>query len=135
MYTVILYKRPSTNVGFFQPDSPTWQDPALLAYYQKIKDDGILISDVIEISDDNLIMQKILTWKDFDTWQAYVENFVNKFPNYSVERHEYHLANNSSYSVNTFTDIVTLITTVGNLDTVVELSLVNGVVQASYTLN
>lgn len=135
MYTVILYKRPSTNVRFFQPDSPTWNDSVLTDYYQQIKDLGILVSDVIEISDDNLVMKKTLTWKDFNHWQSYVEDFVAKFPNYSTDRHEYHLANNSSYSVNTFTDIATLITTVGNLYATIELVIVDGVAQATYSLN
>jgi hypothetical protein len=134
MHTVILYKRPSTNIGFFQPDSPTWADPSLLAYYQKLKDDGTLISDVIEISDDNLVMKKTLTWKDFDAWQAYVEDFVTQFPNYSVERHEYHIANGSSYTVNTYALPTTLITSVGNLYATIELAVVNDVAQASYTL-
>jgi hypothetical protein len=135
MHTVILYKRPSTSVGFFQPDSPTWADTKLTDYYQKIKDDGILISDFIEMSEDNLIMKKTLTWKDFDTWQTYVEDFVTQFPNYSTERHDYHISTDSSYSINTFADLTTLITSVGNLLVTVELAVVNDVVQATYVLN
>jgi hypothetical protein len=134
MHTVILYKRPSTSVGFFQPDSPTWADTKLTDYYQKIKDDGILISDVIEMSENNLVMKKTLTWKDFDTWQAYVEDFVTQFPNYSTERHDYHIANGSSYSVNTYALPTVLITTVGNLQATIELAIVNDVAQATYVL-
>jgi hypothetical protein len=135
MHTVILYKRPSTSVGFFQPDSPTWADTRLTEYYQKLKDDGILISEVIEISEDNLVMKKTLTWKDFNAWQAYVDDFVTQFPNYSTERHYYHVANGSSYTVNTYELPTALITSVGNLQATIELSIVNNVAQATYSLN
>jgi hypothetical protein len=135
MHTVILYKRPSTSVGFFQPDSPTWADINLTNYYQQIKDDGILIADVIEISEDNLVMKKTLTWKDLATWQAYVQDFITRFPNYSTERHNYHISTGSSYTVNTYELPTVLITTVGNLQATIELAVVNNVAQATYELN
>lgn len=134
MYTVILYKRPSIEVGFFQPSSTTWSNPELVSYYQKIKDDGILISDIIETTEDNLIMKKVLTWKDFNTWLAYVEDFIRKFPNYSTEREQFHTDTNSQYSVNTFTLPENMITVVGNLNVTVNLTVVDNVAQATYTL-
>jgi hypothetical protein len=134
MYTVILYKRPSIEVGFFQPSSTTWSNPELFSYYQKIKDDGILISDIIETTEDNLIMKKVLTWKDFNTWLAYVEDFIRKFPNYSTEREQFHTDTNSQYSVNTFTLPENMITVVGNLNVTVNLTVVDNVAQATYTL-
>jgi hypothetical protein len=101
MLTTIIYIRPSTEVEFFQPNSPVWQDPTLLAYYQKIQDSGILVSDIITYSEDNLTMTKVMTWKSIEDWAEYVYEFTNLFPNYSSDRTAYHLMTGSHCKVKT----------------------------------
>lgn len=135
MYTVILYKRPDVSTPFFQPDSGAWQNPDLLSFYQRIKDNGTLVSDTIEMSEDQLIMKKTMVWKDFESWYEYVNDFTPAFPEYSENRDNFHLAHNSQYLVKTFFNEEVELSSVGNLNASVTIHNNNGVISSSYVVN
>lgn len=136
MYTVILYVRPSIEVPFFQPDSPTWQNPTIINYYNLLQVSGTLLSDVIEYSADNLVMKKLMTWKSFSDWNAYLDDFLTTFPNYYIEREQFHTANNSDFLINTYLSPTILISSTGKLNASIDLTIdENNVASATYTLN
>jgi hypothetical protein len=135
MYTIILYRRPDVSTLFFQPDSPTWQDPSLINFYQSIKDAGTLISDTIEISEDQLIMKKTMVWKDFESWYEYVNDFVSAFPTYAGNREDFHEAHNSQFLIKTFFNTEVELSSVGTIDASVTIYNNNGVISSSYIIN
>lgn len=135
MYTIILYKRPNVSTPFFQPNSETWQNPDLLNFYQSIKDSGTLVSDTIEITEDQLIMKKTMVWKDFKRWSEYVNDFVSNFPTYSENRENFHVATNSQYSVKTFFTEETELSSVGNFNVSVTIHNTGSVISSSYIIN
>ena len=134
MYSVILYKRPSVDVPFFQPDSDTWKNQGLIDFYNQLQTTGVLISDAIEFSEDNLVMKKIMTWKSFEDWSSYVNNFVESFNTYALDRHSFHEVNNSQYLINTYLSNFDLVNTTGNLTATITLSVVDNVAHATYTI-
>jgi len=134
MYTVILYKRPDVSTQFFQPDSLTWQNPYLIDFYQRIKDDGTLVSDTIELSEDQLIMKKTMVWKDFESWYEYVNDFVSAFPTYSENRETFHKTTNSQYLVKTFFNDEVELSSSGNINATVTIHNNDGVISSSYVI-
>lgn len=134
MYTVILYKRPDVSTQFFQPDSLTWQNPYLIDFYQRIKDDGTLVSDTIELSEDQLIMKKTMVWKDFESWYEYVNDFVSNFPTYSENRETFHKTTNSQYLVKTFFNDEVELSSSGNINATVTIHNNDGVISSSYVI-
>jgi hypothetical protein len=135
MYTIILYKRPDVSTPFFQPNSETWQNPDLLNFYQSIKDNGTLVSDTIEITEDQLIMKKTMVWKDFERWYEYVNDFVSNFPTYAENREIFHQEHNSQYLVKTFFDDEVELSSLGNINASVTIHNNNGVISSSYVIN
>lgn len=134
MYTVILYKRPTISVPFFQPDSNIWQNPELIAYYQSLQLDGTLIADTIEFSEDQLIMKKTMTWQSLEKWYDYVTEFTRRFPEYSEYREMYHQTTNSQFLVKTFYNESIEMLSNGNLNAAVTIQKIDGIVCSTYVL-
>lgn len=135
MYTVILYRRPNVSTPFFQPDSETWQNPDILNFYQSIKELGKLVSDTVEMSEDQLIMKKTMVWGDFEKWYEYVNDFTLSFPEYSEDRNNFHLTHSSQYLVKTFFAEDVELSSVGNLNASVTIHNNNGIISSSYVVN
>lgn len=134
MYTIILYRRPDVSTLFFQPDSDVWQNPNLINFYQHIKDEGILMSDTIELSEDQLIMKKTMVWKNFESWSQYVDDFILAFPTYASDRDIFHTAHNSQYLVKTFFNDEVELKSVGTINASVIIHNNNGVISSSYVI-
>jgi hypothetical protein len=134
MYTIILYRRPDVSTLFFQPDSDVWQNPNLINFYQHIKDEGILMSDTIELSEDQLIMKKTMVWKNFESWSQYVDDFILAFPTYASDRDTFHTAHNSQYLVKTFFNDEVELKSVGTINASVIIHNNSGVISSSYVI-
>lgn len=134
MFTIILYKRPTISVPFFQPNSAVWQSPELNAYYQSIQDSGTLVSDTIEFSIDQLIMKKTMVWHSSEKWQNYATEFAVAFPNYAFDRQTFHNENQSQFLVKTFLNENYSISSSGGLQANITIENVNGVISSSYVL-
>lgn len=78
----VLIIRGDTDIPFFYNVDTVLQDPTYLQMTETAKSNGSLISENMNISEDNLTLERVVVWDSVESFEAFKTAWYSYRPDY-----------------------------------------------------